>query len=227
MEIIVNNQKMKVQIERKRIKNMYLRVQNGDTLFITAHPSVPVENIIEFIHSKEDWISKVCEKSKQKELLNRKGIEGPIIYIFGEKKYVRYEVSNRNDALLDDDIITFYLKEINSANILATFQKFARPLLMKVLEIQRVRWDRVIEDYNIHKLPQIKIRSMTSKWGSCMTHTAEITMNLSLIHYPLECIDYVLWHEYVHLIVPNHSKRFYQLVEYHMPNYKKYKSMLI
>ena len=73
----------------------------------------------------------------------------------------------------------------------------------------------------------MKIRNMTSKWGSCMPHTGEITMNLSLIHYPLECIDYVLLHEYVHLIVPNHSKRFYQLIEYHMPNYKKYKSMLI
>ena len=146
MEIFINNQTMKIEIERKRIKNMYLRVQNGDTLFITAHPSVPVENIIEFIHSKEDWISKVVISNKQKQLMNRKGVEGPIIFIFGEKKYVRYELANRNDALLDDDVITFYLKEINSDNILATFQKFARPLLMKVLEIQRTRWDRVIED---------------------------------------------------------------------------------
>ncbi|MPN62224.1 hypothetical protein SDC9_209971 [bioreactor metagenome] len=100
-------------------------------------------------------------------------------------------------------------------------------MLMKILEIQRTRWDRVIEMYHINKLPTIKIKSLTSKWGSCLVEKAEITMNLKLIHYPLQCIDYVLWHEYVHLVVPNHSKRFYDLVEYHMPEYKNAKKLLV
>ncbi|MFV0551729.1 MAG: M48 family metallopeptidase [Anaerorhabdus sp.] len=223
----INGIDFNVEIERKKNKNMYLRVKSDNTLFITAHPSVPIEQIFSFIEAREDWILKTVKKVKERELQNRRGIQGPILYLFGEKKYVRYELAARSYVLLDDDIITFYLKEITDTEIEKTFVKFAKPMLMKILEIQRTRWDRVIEMYHINKLPTIKIKSLTSKWGSCLVEKAEITMNLKLIHYPLQCIDYVLWHEYVHLVVPNHSKRFYDLVEYHMPEYKNAKKLLV
>lgn len=216
-----------VEIERKRNKNMYLRLKPENTLYITAHPSVPQAQIFSFIEAREEWIISTLKKQNERELQNRRGIQGPILYLFGEKKYVRYESAPRSYVLLEDDIITFYLKEMTNAEIERAFVKFAKPMLMKILEIQRTKWDRVIAMYHINKMPTIKIRSMTSKWGSCLVDKAEITMNLSLIHYPLECIDYVLWHEYVHLVVPNHSKRFYDLVEFHMPNYKSAKKLLV
>lgn len=226
MKINLDDLEFNVEIERKRIKNMYLRVRLDRTLFITAHPSVPQHQIEAFIQSRKEWIIKTLKKEAARELQNRKGINGPILYLLGEKKYVKYEISKKSHVLLDDDIITFYVPEINDREIMKAFQNFAKPYLMKILEIQRVRWDRIMEMYRV-ELPSIKIKMMTSKWGSCLVERSEITMNLSLIHYPLECIDYVLWHEYVHLIVPNHSKRFYDLLSHHMPEYKKAKDRLI
>lgn len=216
-----------VEIERKRNKNMYLRLKPDHTLYITAHPSVPQAQIFSFIEAREEWILDALQKQNARELQNRRGIQGPILYLFGEKKYVRYESAARSHVQLEEDIITFYLKEMTNEEIDRAFVKFAKPMLMKILDIQRTKWDRVIAMYQLNQLPTIKIRSMTSKWGSCLVEKAEITMNLSLIHYPLECIDYVLWHEYVHLVVPNHSKRFYDLVEYHMPDYKSAKNRLV
>lgn len=227
MKYTINGIDFNIEVERKKIKNMYLRIKPNNTLFITAHRSVPMEQIIKFIEAREDWIIKTLQKQNERELNNRKGIQGPILFLFGEKKYVRYELANRSYVELDDDIITFHLKEISDTEIEKAFVKFAKPMLMKILEIQRVRWDRVIEMYHIDRLPTIKIKSLTSKWGSCLVEKSEITMNLNLIHYPLQCIDYVLWHEYVHLVVPNHSKRFYELVEYHMPDYKNAKNLLV
>lgn len=226
MKILLNDSEFNVEIERKRIKNMYLRVRLDHTLFITAHPSVPQHQIEAFIESRKDWILKTFEKETKREKQNRKGINGPILFLLGEKKYVRYEIAKRSHVLLDEDVITFYVPEINDSEIMKAFQSFAKPYLMKILDIQRVRWDRVMEMYRVN-LPTIKIKSMTSKWGSCLVEKSLITMNLSLIHYPLECIDYVLWHEYVHLIVPNHSKRFYDLLAHHMPEYKTAKDKLI
>lgn len=225
MIVEINNQEIEVVVQRKRNKNMYLRVKEGH-LLVTAHPSVPLENIQEFVLSRKEWIESVIENQEEKKRKISKGIEGPIIYLLGEKKYVRYVRSNKNYVELNEDILTFYLKEEDNQLILSTFNQFAKPLLMKILMIQKERWDRVIQDYNIHELPSIKIRTMVSQWGNCMPQKSAITMNLSLIHFPLECIDYVLWHEYVHLLVPNHSKRFYEIVEYHMPEYKKYRNML-
>ncbi|MFV0479650.1 MAG: M48 family metallopeptidase [Anaerorhabdus sp.] len=225
MKIQLSTREVEVIVERKKIKNMYLRL-NGDALYITANNSVPLENIESFILSKEAWVEKVYEDQKNRKRTISKGVGGPQLYLFGEKKFIRYELAKKNYVEMNEDIITFYLKEINDDLILSTFEQFAKPLLMKVLEIQRERWDRVIQDYHLHQLPTLKIRTMTSQWGNCMTNKAIITMNLSLVHYPVECIDSVLWHEYVHLLVPNHSKRFYEIIEYHMPEYKKYKNML-
>lgn len=225
MKVMLRNREVEIVVERKRIKNMYLRLKEGYIL-VTAPTTVPTETIKQFVLSRQDWIEKVHQSQEEKRNRISKGINGPQLYLFGEKKFVRYEEAAKNYVEMDEDIITFHLKEITDQNILAAFNHFAKPLLTKILSIQRERWDRVIQDYHIHQLPTIKIRTMTSQWGSCMPHKSVITMNLSLIHYPIECIDYVLWHEYVHLLVPNHSKRFYEIVEYHMKDYKKYKNML-
>ena len=49
----------------------------------------------------------------------------------------------------------------------------------------------------------------------------QITLNLQLIHYDEKFIEYVVLHEYAHLIQPNHSKAFYHVIEKYMPDYKK------
>ncbi|MBQ1625320.1 MAG: M48 family metallopeptidase, partial [Erysipelotrichaceae bacterium] len=48
-----------------------------------------------------------------------------------------------------------------------------------------------------------------------------ITISSYLIHYPLYCLEYIMVHEMTHFIVPNHSKRFYEVVVNNMPDYKR------
>ena len=61
---------------------------------------------------------------------------------------------------------------------------------------------------------------MKSIWGSCTPAKNSITLNRKLIHYPFEFIEYVVLHEFVHFIQPNHSKAFYNIIENYMPDYK-------
>ena len=70
------------------------------------------------------------------------------------------------------------------------------------------------------EVPELKCRIMTSKWGVCYTRKNKITVSSYLIHYPLQCLEYIMVHEMTHFIVPNHSKRFYEVVANHMPDYK-------
>ena len=76
------------------------------------------------------------------------------------------------------------------------------------------------------KEPEISIRYMTSKWGVCYPQKAKIVLSTRLIHYPVECMEYVLLHEYVHFLVPNHSRTFYDTVRRHMPDYAFRKKLL-
>jgi hypothetical protein len=53
-----------------------------------------------------------------------------------------------------------------------------------------------------------------------------ITLNKKLIMYPIEAIDYVIIHELCHKTHANHQKRFYDMVESKMPDYKKNQKLL-
>ena len=42
-----------------------------------------------------------------------------------------------------------------------------------------------------------------------------------LVMLPKKAIDAVIVHELCHIVHPNHSKNFYELVEKYIPNYKQ------
>lgn len=58
--------------------------------------------------------------------------------------------------------------------------------------------------------PEIRFRKMTSRWGSCHTGKGVLTFNTNLMYAPEECIEYVVYHEFTHFLVANHSSKFYE-----------------
>lgn len=57
------------------------------------------------------------------------------------------------------------------------------------------------------------VTNQTTRWGSCSPAEGTIRLSLSLSEYPSWVRDYVIVHELAHLIVPDHSDRFWALVE--------------
>ena len=76
------------------------------------------------------------------------------------------------------------------------------------------------------KYPMLKYRDMKSRWGSCIPSKNTITLNKQLVLAPRECVEYVVVHEYCHFLEPNHSKRFYEHVARHMPDWKERREKL-
>lgn len=74
-------------------------------------------------------------------------------------------------------------------------------------------------------VPPLKRVTMRKQWGSCSPF-GSINLNPWLIRAPRDCIDYVLIHEICHLKEHNHSKRYYELLEQHYPDWRKVKSRL-
>jgi predicted metal-dependent hydrolase len=71
----------------------------------------------------------------------------------------------------------------------------------------------------------LAIRNQRTRWGSCSS-TGAMSFNWRLLLAPEPVLDYVVWHEACHLVVPNHSGRFWALVERHVPDYREHRSWL-
>lgn len=57
------------------------------------------------------------------------------------------------------------------------------------------------------------VTNQRSRWGSCCPEDGTIRLSLALAHYPRWVCDYVIVHELAHLVVPDHSRSFWDLVE--------------
>ena len=72
----------------------------------------------------------------------------------------------------------------------------------------------------------IRIHPMKSRWGSCNFKKGTLNFNLYLIDQPLECIEYVVMHEFAHFVQPDHSPAYYALMSALMPDWKARKAKL-
>jgi predicted metal-dependent hydrolase len=72
---------------------------------------------------------------------------------------------------------------------------------------------------------RIQIRDQRSRWGSCSTR-GTLSFNWRLVLAPFEVLDYVVVHELCHLREPNHSRRFWSLVEERRPGWRAHRDWL-
>src|SRR6478735_3009601 len=88
------------------------------------------------------------------------------------------------------------------------------------------------------RTPAIHIRPMTTKWGSLsrtimhanpsLTHTTTIspyagrlTLNSELLTLPRDLGEFVIVHELVHLLAPNHGRVFKSFLHAYLPDWRE------
>lgn len=76
------------------------------------------------------------------------------------------------------------------------------------------------------KAGKLAYRNMKSRWGSCQPATGRICINIRLALYPPECLEYVVVHELVHLLVHGHGQEFQAIMDRVMPDWKKRRAKL-
>ncbi|HCW31985.1 MAG: zinc-dependent protease [Candidatus Peregrinibacteria bacterium GW2011_GWE2_39_6] len=81
---------------------------------------------------------------------------------------------------------------------------------------------RIIKKFNKVcdlKYKKITIKSHKTKWGSC-SKKGNLNFNYRIVFLPLHLAQYIVVHELCHLKELSHGRKYWNLVEKALPNYK-------
>ena len=70
------------------------------------------------------------------------------------------------------------------------------------------------------KVREIHLRQMQRKWAS-ISMKGRLTLNTDLLNLPETLTEYVIVHELVHLLVPNHGKLFKSFMSAYLPDWEE------
>ncbi len=70
------------------------------------------------------------------------------------------------------------------------------------------------------------IKRMKTKWGACTIKARRIWINLELAKKPVQCLEYIIVHELVHLLERHHNDRFRKLMDQFMPQWRLHQEEL-
>ncbi|NLJ89558.1 MAG: M48 family metallopeptidase [Clostridiales bacterium] len=219
-------------LTRKSVKNINLRVKPDGKVYVSANRRVAVDYIDKFIRENKDFILKAQEnyKEKQKDSLSQPKtyVDGELFRVLGKSLTLKVIEEKKEVVTSDGTSIYLRIKKENMDDIKvkeALINNWLRDLMVEVFKESCDKAHQVFKDYGI-SYPNVKIRYMTSRWGSCRPRKGNITLNSKLIEASRECIDYVVFHEFAHFIHPNHSKDFHDFMTSLMPDWKDRKKEL-
>jgi len=130
--------------------------------------------------------------------------------IQSDVKILMSEYLNENDG----DVRKFIKEQLAEIDREVDF-KFLRSLSKRdLLEISG-KWQKILKV----KPSRIQIREMKNKWSSCSSK-GNITLSSKVALLPREIAEYVICHELLHLIVPNHGRTFKVLLSAYLPNWE-------
>jgi predicted metal-dependent hydrolase len=217
---------LRVEVRRKAIKHVHLSVlPPSGKVRLAAPVHTPLETLRLFAIAKLAWV-----RGEQRRLRSQER-EPPREYLGKESHYVWGKR---------------YLLDLQEAEARPEVQLKPRRLLMRVRPgtgtaqrsaLMEAWYRQQLRDAIAELLPQweqrlgvrsqkLFVQRMRTKWGSCTPASAYIRLNTELAKKPLECLEYILVHELVHLLEPSHNQRFVALMDKHLPRWRELQQRL-
>lgn len=209
---ILNFSHLNIHLSFKHIKNIYLKVLPPEgTITICAPHQTPIELIKKFVYQKLAWIMNQQKKIQQMSFSKQLNFFGQEIELV-----INHSSINNDVQLKGKQIILYVPKHFSQQQRNALLLKFFKNSLFKKCQEIIGGWEKKLKV----KVNKLSIRNMKTRWGSCTPSTANIRINLKLIHLEEKYLEYVIVHELVHLLEASHNHRFKTIMSMHLPNWR-------
>jgi len=220
-------QEIEVFITRKAVKNLHISVCPPDGKVKVTTPFFLSEDTIRnAIITRLSWIRKQNNKFQtQARQAKREMVNGETIYWLGQRYRLNINTTKSTPKVSQQrfGFIDMYVKpESTCAKRESVLYEWYREQLKIMIPELLKKWESIIGVQDI----DWGIKRMKTRWGTCNPNAKRIWLNLELAKKPVNCIEYVLVHELVHLLERSHNKRFKTLMTQYMPLWSQYRAEL-
>ena len=212
-----------VNVVRKRVKNLNLRIRADGTVTLSIPQHLPLARAQEFLERKGNWIAERVRRNIERrpspdlagELPDRIPLWGKLVprdsihansgQAVGGRAIPGQAASGRDagdqGAPGQTTIDQAALDELYRTEVLCALPDVVERMEARI-GVHATRWS---------------VRVMKTRWGSCTPKTGAIRINARVAAYPPECLEFVVAHELVHLLEPSHNARFHTLLDEFCP----------
>lgn len=223
-QIIVDD--IDVLIVRKKIKNMHLRVYSPEGHVRVAAPMhVSDEMVRRTVVDRIIWIRKQQRRlASLPEPMPCEMVSGECHYYLGEA--CRLEVVERqgkHEVVRENRDLRLYVRaDTELAKRVSVLDAWYRAQIKALLPELIRKWEPVM-GVEVHEWG---IKKMKTRWGTCNISAGRIWLNLELVKRPIECLEYVLVHEMVHLLERYHNRNFRAYMDQFLPGWRVQEEIL-
>lgn len=213
---------------RSARRTIAIYVNRDGSVLVRAPLRAAFAEVCRFLRERWDWLQHHRQRFlNEPPPATRRFLDGEPILHLGEEVILRVRPATRTRALYRDGELHLAVPPSapgDNSVVRAAVEAWQRKEAQALFPERLAACHGAMRDLAL-PLPQLRVRKMRSRWGSC-SRGAVITLNLELIRMPLACIDYVITHELCHLVEFNHSPRFYALQARFIPDWKERKQRL-
>lgn len=213
-------------IYRKR-KNITIQIKPSCEISLISPHNISKDILTNLVVEKGDWIIKKIDEYKLNEDIykEKEFVDNEKFMYLGEEYFLK---------LIKDDNEKIYIEKQNLIVITKQLEKGYIKDKLKIwykIQSEKLVLESLINcrdksEIMMQLIPsKLKVKEQKRRWGTCTSKRA-IYINSKISMVKRECIEYILVHEFSHLVHMNHSKDFYDLVKVIMPNYKEYEKWL-
>jgi predicted metal-dependent hydrolase len=212
--------KIAYEIKYSHRKTLNISVERDRRIIVRAPKGLSPKKIAEIVQTKQQWLQEKINhaqkypiKSEQKEF-----VSGETLMYLG-RHYQLLVVDEKIETIdFNEGFKISKAKQSHANQLLKTWyiEQAKRQLTSKA--------DRYAKNLGV-QYNKLKISEMRYRWGSC-TPNNNLNLNWRIIKAPILVVDYVIVHELVHLIEPNHTPEFWNILSIQVPNYLKAKNWL-
>lgn len=221
--IVLEGREIKYELLRKKVKRINLHVKSDGSVWVSASNRVTVAEIERFMVKNADFFLRALDKFAARGVSEPPQYEtGDAVRLLGKDYELTVCEGGKNSVCVLEGRILLTVKDADDYEMKRKcLDDWLKMQCRKVIDESCGRLYPAFEKRGVKPPKEIRIRTMKSKWGSCMPQKGVLTFNTNLIAAPQECVDYVVAHEFNHFLHPDHSPAFYASLAEVIPDWKR------